>query len=132
MASWSKENILEFIERYRKEEALWKVKSKDYSNRMKKEDAYTRLLEYVKTFDSSLTREGVVRKISNLRNVFRRELKKKRQSQKSGIGAEDVYSPRLWYFSYLNFLTDGEETRTPISSVGESMNSDLDHSVSQN
>ena len=35
MASWSKDNTLQFIELYRRNECLWRVKCKEYSNRIK-------------------------------------------------------------------------------------------------
>ena len=40
MATWSKDFLLEFIELFRQEECLWKVKSKDYYNRSKKDESY--------------------------------------------------------------------------------------------
>jgi hypothetical protein len=40
MATWSKNFLLSFIEIFRQEECLWKVKSKDYYNRSKKDASY--------------------------------------------------------------------------------------------
>ena len=40
VATWSKDFLLEFIELFRQEECLWKVKSKDYYNRSKKDASY--------------------------------------------------------------------------------------------
>jgi len=44
MATWSKDFLLEFIELFRQEECLWKVKSKDYYNRSKKDASYRTLI----------------------------------------------------------------------------------------
>jgi len=48
------------------------------------------------------------RKINTLRSNFRRELKKKINSRKSGAGADDMYEPTVWYFNDLEFLRDQE------------------------
>ena len=40
VATGSKDFLLEFIELFRQEECLWKVKSKDYYNRSKKDASY--------------------------------------------------------------------------------------------
>jgi hypothetical protein len=40
MATWSKDFLLEFIELFRAERCLWKVKSKGYYNRSKKDASY--------------------------------------------------------------------------------------------
>lgn len=117
MATWSKENILEFIEIYRSHECLWKVKSKHYSNRLVKERAYQQLIDFVRNFDSEANKEAVMKKISNLRGSFRKELKKVEGSLLSGAGADDVYQPKLWYFANLAFLRDQEVSRSTCSSL---------------
>ena len=73
MATKAKEDerkfILECIEVYHSLPALWNVKSKDYSNRIKKKEQYEHLL----------------------RN-FRKGLKRIKDSEKkSDTGADDVY-----------------------------------------
>ncbi|KAK3701951.1 hypothetical protein RRG08_017842 [Elysia crispata] len=45
MATWSKDSVVDFIEYYRSFECLWKIKSKDYSNKMKREHAYEELIQ---------------------------------------------------------------------------------------
>jgi hypothetical protein len=40
VVTWSKEFLLVFIELFRQEEFLWKVKSKDYYNKSKKDASY--------------------------------------------------------------------------------------------
>ena len=51
MSFWTKEQVLNLIEIYRKYECLWKVTCKEYSNKALKEQAYAELTQYVKTFD---------------------------------------------------------------------------------
>lgn len=108
---WTKAQTIEFIELFREKECLWRVKSKDYSNRLKKERAYDELLEFVKTFYPDANRDTVCSKINNLRSSFRKENKKLRASELSGAGAEEIYEPSLFYFESMRFLYDSETPR---------------------
>ena len=54
-------------------------------------------------------------KIGSLRSTFLRELKKIESSKRSGAAADDVYVPKLWYFSSLMFLKDQTEPRQHLS-----------------
>jgi hypothetical protein len=51
MTTWSKESVLECIEKFRSHASIWKVKSKEYQNSETKESAYSALTEKVKTVD---------------------------------------------------------------------------------
>ncbi|XP_046677327.1 uncharacterized protein LOC124365394 [Homalodisca vitripennis] len=119
MASWSKDNLLQFIEEFRKHECVWKVKSKDYHNREKKEAAHRSLLLVVKGFDSTATKSDVLKKINNIRSAFRKEQRKVTASQRSGSGTDDIYVPKLWYYRELLFLIDQEECLGGTSNLGE-------------
>uniref|UniRef100_A0A1B6FVI6 MADF domain-containing protein n=1 Tax=Cuerna arida TaxID=1464854 RepID=A0A1B6FVI6_9HEMI len=76
MAAWTKDFLLEFIELFRGEECLWKITSKDYHNKTKREESYKRLVEKVKEIDPAANKAVVTRKINSLRSAFRKELKK--------------------------------------------------------
>ena len=54
-------SFFSFIELYRKHECLWKIKSKEYSNRQIKEKAYDILVQFVKTVDKSIDKDGIVK-----------------------------------------------------------------------
>jgi len=64
MATWSKDFLLGFIEQFRQEECLWKVKSKDYYNRSKKDASYRTLIGKVHEVEPDATRDTVVKKSS--------------------------------------------------------------------
>jgi hypothetical protein len=64
MATWSKEFVLEFIEEFLSHPSIWKVKSKEYQNRVTKESAYSALTEKVKTLDPQANKETVLKKIN--------------------------------------------------------------------
>lgn len=111
MASWSKDSILHFIDMYRSLECLWKIKSKEYSNKHLKEKAYERLVEFCQSFDRTANKDTVTKKINNIRSSFRKELKKEEQSYLSGAGSDEIYESKLWYFKDLMFLRDQETPR---------------------
>ena len=117
MASWNKEFLLQFIRIYKKEECLWKVKSESYRDKQKREKSYQRLLSKVREQNPDAQKEVVIKKIKNLRTVFRKENKQVQDSMRSGSGLDNVYSPRLWYYKELEFLTDQEECRPAVSSL---------------
>ena len=108
MATWSKDFLLKFIELFQQEECLWKVKSKDYNNRSKKDASYETVIGKVQAVEPDAMRDTVVKKINNSRSTFRKEYKKVVKSQVSGAGAEEMYAPRLWYYNQLLFLCDQE------------------------
>lgn len=109
----------EFIECYRGLPELWKVKSDEYKDRIKKDAAYNILVEKMKEIDSSADRASVRAKVNSLRTAYRRELKKMKATKKSGGGTDDVYLPTLWYFEEIDFLRDQETQIKGTSTMDE-------------
>lgn len=105
------EILKEFIELYRARPCLWKIKSKDYSNKILKEDAYGALIEKLKEINEEAQKDDVIKKINSLRSCFRKEFKRMMDSKKSGASSDDIYKPKLWYFELLLFLKDQEIPR---------------------
>nr|CAH7732787.1 unnamed protein product [Callosobruchus chinensis] len=68
--------IEEFIEIYRQEPCLWRVKSKEYHDREKRDASYAKLLLKLKELEPDATRKSVVAKINSLRSNVRKEKKK--------------------------------------------------------
>lgn len=114
-----REFLTEFIELYRSFTCLWLVKSKEYSDRNKKDLAYIELVKKYKEFDPSADRNTVVKKINALRTVYKKELSKVNKSEKSGAGADDIYKPTLWYFDLLSFLNDQDSARPSRSTMND-------------
>ncbi|KAF2361363.1 MADF domain [Trinorchestia longiramus] len=113
-AFWTK-----FIEIYRENPCLWKVGSKDYADRTKKNQAYQMLVDKLREIDEYADRETAVKKINSLRSSFRKEAKKVTASLNSGSGPEDAYTPSLWYYGLLLFLYDPEMPQKFISNIEE-------------
>lgn len=107
--------LTEFIELYRNHTCLWKIKSREYSDKIKKDAAYKILVEKLREINESVTKDDVVKKINSMRSSFRKEYKKVWASHHSGAGADEIYTPNLWYFGLLMFLKDQE---MPRGSVG--------------
>lgn len=56
--------VTDFIEIYKEYPCLWKIKSKDYSNKVKRNAAYDLLVEKLKEKDSNASRDLVTKKIT--------------------------------------------------------------------
>ncbi|GFS23677.1 sodium/hydrogen exchanger 3 [Elysia marginata] len=125
MASWSKERTIQFIEYYKSQECLWKAKNKDYSNKIKREKAYEKLTNFVKTFYPSANRDTTISKISNLRSSWRKEQKKMIASHLSGAGEDDMYVPSLFYFDNLSFI-DLADSDSEVPRKGREIKDDVD------
>ena len=103
MAAWTRQNTESFINLYRSFDCLWKVKSKDYFNKLVKDKAYSELLEFTRqNINPDADKDYVIKKISNLRTCVRKEFKKVERSKTSGAAADDVYAPNLWYYPLLH------------------------------
>lgn len=111
--------MIEFIELYKSFPCLWKVKSKQYSDRNAKSQAYEILIEKMQTVDKNANRETVVKKINSMRTTYRKELKKVLDSERSGAGEDEIYVPHLWYYELLSFLQDQETPRSTVSNMDE-------------
>lgn len=114
-----KKFILEVIEVYRSLPALWDNKCKDYSNRTKKNEQYEELLQKYKERFPDADRKAMVKKINSLRTNFRKELRRIKNSERSGAGSDDVVEPTLWYFDEMKFLIDLEEATESANTLDE-------------
>ncbi|XP_069618525.1 uncharacterized protein [Ranitomeya imitator] len=113
MSTNEQDFVRALIEMYRSLPCLWKIKSKDYSNRYMKREAYEKLVAVYREYHPTETvDENIVRKkIQALRTVFKKEVNKVENSKKSGAGTEEVYVPRLWYYDLMAFTRDQEIPR---------------------
>ncbi|XP_049312337.1 uncharacterized protein LOC125778465 [Bactrocera dorsalis] len=100
----------EFLELYKESPSLWRIKRKEYSNRIMKAEAYEKLVLKLKEKYPDANRDMVVKKINTYRTTYRKEFKKVQRSEKSGAGFEDIYEATLWFYNILNFLEDQEES----------------------
>ncbi|XP_014281774.1 uncharacterized protein [Halyomorpha halys] len=94
---WEANEIIQLIELYETNPALWDIKSPDYKDKNKKNKIY----EEIGTRLGS-NGEEIQRKIHNLRNQVSQELRKMK-SRKSGSGDEE-YRGTWPYFNLLKFI----------------------------
>lgn len=112
-----KKFLLEVIEVYRSLPALWDHGSKDYSNRTKKNEQYEELLKKYQEKYPEADRKALVKKINSLRTNFRKELRRIKNSERSGAGADEVVEPTLWYFDEMKFLSDLEQPTESVNTM---------------
>ncbi|XP_053688423.1 uncharacterized protein LOC128737744 [Sabethes cyaneus] len=109
-----------FIRIYRNHPALWNCKSKLYSDKNVRNEAYNLLIEKAKEITPNADLRFVRAKIESLRASFRRELRKVKASMnRTESSMEDVYEPTLWYYDLLSFLADQEELRPAASPIAK-------------
>ncbi|KAJ8928817.1 hypothetical protein NQ314_018561 [Rhamnusium bicolor] len=69
------------------------------------------------TVHPEANRDSVVKKIIWLRTTYRKEFKKVLNSERSGVGEEDIYVPHLWYYDLMNFIRDQEIPNSTQSNI---------------
>ncbi|KAG8332140.1 uncharacterized protein LOC124372360 [Homalodisca vitripennis] len=98
---WTNDKVCQLIELYRDKPVLWDCRLKGYKDRNKKQDA---LQEIADVF--GVDKAVVEKKIKNLVCHFLREIKKERDSSKSGAGNSDVYKSKWFCYNNMLFLQD--------------------------
>lgn len=116
-----REILQSFIDSYREMSELWDISSNDYSNRDKKKEGYKKLLNIYKKIKKNAGIEDVKKKINSLRTNFRKELKKIKDSQRTGSASADIYEPSSWLFLELQFLKDVEKPDKTRSTINETI-----------
>lgn len=99
--AWTNAEVFELINLYRERPILWNFHLKDYKNKKKKKAA---VLEIVNSLNVS--KKEVERKIRNLLSHFSREVKRERDSIKSGANCNRVYKSKWFCYKNMLFLKD--------------------------
>lgn len=98
---WSEDKTLNLIEMYRERPFLWNSRLTDYKNRNKRHDA---LLEISVSFGTE--KDEIEKKIRYLLSHFAREIKKEKESAKSGSSTSEIYQSKWFAYKSLLFLKD--------------------------
>ena len=115
----SPEFLTRFLEEYRELPVLWQVRSTEYSNRGKRDEAWDLLVQFTREKIADADLNFVKKKVDSIRASFRKELRRVRESKRSGASGDDVYKPTLWYFDLLWFTADQENPRKSKSNLDE-------------
>lgn len=94
------EDTVEFIEEYRVYKCLWSIHSKYYTNKIKRQHAYSDLAK-----KHNLTEKRVRNKIKSLRSYFSKEHQKVK-IKKSGDSIESSYDSTWFAYRPLLFIAD--------------------------
>lgn len=105
-----------FIQVYKQLPCLWRVKSKDFCNKSKREEAWRSLVDFTGKSIPDVDVEFVKKRVEILRASFRKEFNRVRESLKSGSGP--VHVPKLWYYDLMSFV--GNQQDVPPSKGAES------------
>lgn len=107
----SREFITEFINVFRENPCLWKTSLIEYKIKSVKQSAYHKLLEISRKYEPQTSIDDVKKKIQSLRASHRKERRKVKDSLRTGSGIDEIYVPKLWYYTELDFLDDQEESK---------------------
>jgi hypothetical protein len=80
---WTQENVIEFIELYKRKEIIWDPKQPMHFNKIKKQDAWE---ELGKEMNRTVDEYECKKKMENLLSSLRREKMKMRKSSGTGKG----------------------------------------------
>jgi hypothetical protein len=69
----NRELLEDFIRVYQSQPCLWRIKSKDYYDKAKRDAAYDILLKKYRLIDLNADKDAVVKKINAFRTNYRRE-----------------------------------------------------------
>jgi len=107
---------IQFVELYRNAKCLWKVNSETYKDRNARDEALKQICNGM-VINGFGTRE-VAQKIKNIRSAYYQELKKINFSKKSGASADDIYQPKVpWFTIVHSFLKRNFEMNATVSNL---------------
>ena len=113
---WSSDTIIKFLEIYKSYEVLCDVSDKNYFKKNAREHNFRKLFLQLQNAGPEFQfpdEETLKRKIKSIKDCYRIELNKIKRSKKSGAGTNDVYKPKLAWFSkadvFLRNVASGRE-----------------------
>lgn len=102
---WQRSQIEKLIVCVEQSPCIYNIKSQEYLNKKKKDQAFKKILDELRKKDTNINLEEVKRKWRILRIQYRQELRDfVKQSKEIGDASEDSCAPKLWCFKQLSFL----------------------------
>lgn len=122
MTKWDGNQIISFLNIYENYEILWNITLKEHMNKLKRESAFEKLLKELNESGFENTDINILKaKIKTIKTVYRQEVNKILKSKKSGSGTDDLYKPKLMWFtradSFLRSMVMSRETTNNMVSV---------------
>lgn len=112
---WDCKTTIKFIEEYKSYDCLWNFKSSSYKNKHMRESAYRSIV-------TAMAIEGfgvpeVKTKIKNIRSTYAQEIKKIKESKKSGSGVDTCYVSNIQWLKELEPIYKDADSRTSFDNV---------------
>lgn len=93
---WSSENIITFLNIYKKYDCLWDFASHGFLKRDVKQSEFEMLRSELEEAGLPTNEELLKKKIKSIRDAYRNEVNKVKKSQRGG--KQDNYKPKLVWF----------------------------------
>ncbi|XP_050307424.1 uncharacterized protein LOC126744118 [Anthonomus grandis grandis] len=115
-AKWTEDITVKFVELYKEEECLWNTQLVIYRNKQARESAIKRIVETMEI--ENFGPIDVKNKIKTLRSTYVQEVAKIKKSQSSGARADEIYKPKMKWFSVMHmFLQTMDKRRVTCSNL---------------
>lgn len=101
--------LLRFIKLYKSHAILWDMNLPSY----RRNDIKIKAYESIST-EMCMSVEDVKKKIKSLRTAYSAERTKVEKSKKSGRGADFIYTPTLFWYNEMAFLSSSLIRRTTV------------------
>lgn len=113
---WSESVTFRFLELYNEQDCLWNHRLDSYRNRDARENALNIIVKEMGIPGLGIT--DIKNKIKTIRTMYKKEYTLVCKSKKSGMGTEDMYVPKLfWYKRADEFLKGVTTTRETMSNL---------------
>ncbi|KAG8245018.1 hypothetical protein J6590_009093 [Homalodisca vitripennis] len=97
---WNVDSVITFCNIFKTYSCLWDPSDENYNKRDARDVALKKLGSHLKSEGfGHINKDQFKIKIKHLKDSYRVELNKVKKSLKSGAGAEDIYKPKLGWFS---------------------------------
>ena len=119
---WSNADIVNFLDIFRNFECLWNTSHPQYCIRNAREASLKKLMQELSAAGVETANvEALKKKIKNIKDSYRMEVNKVKKSIKSGMGTDEVYTPKLAWFeqadSFWSKVVSGRESSSNLVST---------------
>lgn len=109
-------DTIRFVELYETEPVLWNPRDPMYHKRDVRNAAAERVADELNI--ENFSAKHVLVKFKNLRSSYLQEIKKIKETTRSGCSADDVYVPKVVWFSVMDrFLKPHVKSRNTVSNL---------------
>lgn len=116
---WSESVMMKFLELYQKYDCLWDYRTDKYRNKDARENALGCIVKEMEI--PGLTIADMKNKIKSIRTMYKKEHSLFCKSIKSGMGTEELYVPKLFWYKradlFLNGVTNTRDTSSNLVSI---------------